>query len=152
MKKTGQQVGLILAISLVAAGLSAVFHPKRPPWYRVASAEELRWQIVPESAAKLAKEGSVLWVDARSREKYEAHHLTGAILLNLGEWGDLMFQHMDVLQDAMDQSVIVYCDTGDCKKSVEVATRLRELLGLEPVYVLKGEWSDLESLLGDSSE
>ena len=152
MKRTWQQVGLIVAISLAAAGISAFLHPKRPPWYRVASVEELRWQIVPESAVRLAKEGSVLWVDARSREKYEAGHLEGAILLNLGEWGDLMFQHMDALQSAMDQSIVVYCDTGDCKKSLEVATRLRELLGLEPVYVLKGEWTDLETALRASGE
>ena len=118
----------------------------------MASAESLRWQIVPESAARLAKEGAVLWVDARSREKYEAGHLEGAILLNLGEWGDLMFQHMDALQSAMDKSVVVNCDTGDCKKSLEVATRLRELLGLEPVYVLKGEWTDLETALRASGE
>ena len=152
MKRTWQQVGLIVAISLAAAGLSAFLHPKRPPWYRVASVEELRWQIVPESAARLAKEGSVLWVDARSREKYEAGHLEGAILLNLGEWGDLMFQHMDALQSAMDQSIVVYCDTGDCKKSLEVAPRLREVLALEPVYVLKGEWTDLETALRASGE
>ena len=152
MKRKWQQVGLIVAISLAAAGLSAFLHPKRPPWYRVASVEELRWQIVPESAVRLAKEGSVLWVDARSREKYEAGHLEGAILLNLGEWGDLMFQHMDALQSAMDESIVVYCDTGDCKKSLEVATRLRELLGLEPVYVLKGEWTDLETALRASGE
>jgi len=152
MRQTFRQMGLIIAVSVVAAGLSAVVHPKRPAWYRVAGAEELRWQIELEAAVKLANEESVLWVDARSREKYEAGHLPNAILLNFGEWGDLMFQNMDVLQSAMERSVIVYCDTSECQKSGEVATRLRELLGLEPVYVLKGNWAELEGLLNNSGE
>jgi hypothetical protein len=56
-----------------------------------------------------------------------------------------MFQHMDRLQDAMRQTVIVYCDGNDCRKSQEVAQQLRELIGLDPVFVLKGDWRELDS-------
>ncbi|MAB76065.1 MAG: hypothetical protein CMO47_06360 [Verrucomicrobiales bacterium] len=152
MKSTLRQGSLILAISLAASALSFVFHPMRPPWYRVASPDELRWQIDLPAAAALVQEGEVLWVDARSREKYEASHLEDAILLNAGEWADLMFQNLDILQDAMDKTVVVYCDSGECQKSNNVASRLRELVGLDPVYVLKGEWTEMKSLISGSGK
>jgi rhodanese-related sulfurtransferase len=139
---TGRQVVIIVALTIFAAGLSAFFHPKRPAWFKVSSPEELRWQILPEEAQRLSKESNVLWVDARERAKFEESHRDGAILLNLAEWGDLMFQHMDILQESFERPVIVYCDGQDCGKSLEVAKRLRELIGLEPVYVLKGSWRD----------
>ncbi|MDF1826084.1 MAG: rhodanese-like domain-containing protein [Verrucomicrobiales bacterium] len=142
---TPKQVILLCGLAILAAGLSAVFHPKRPAWFKVSSSEELRWQILPEDAIGLSKEANVLWVDAREREAFEAAHQDGAILLNLDEWGDLMFRHMHVLQGAFDRPVIVYCDAEDCGKSREVAKRLRELIGLDPVYVLKGSWRDLTS-------
>ncbi|MEM9016653.1 MAG: rhodanese-like domain-containing protein [Verrucomicrobiota bacterium] len=137
------QCGLILGLSAVATLISAVFHPKRPAWYEVVSPEELRWQISAEEAKEIAGTGEVLWVDARARTKFEEEHFPEAILLNPMEWGDLMFENMDRLQDAMGSPVIVYCDGNDCKKSSDVARQLRELLGLEPVYVLKGSWRAL---------
>lgn len=140
---TGKQVIVIVGISIVATILSAVFHPKRPAWYRVSSPEELRWRIQPTEIAALSRDAEILWVDAREREKFEVDHMPGAILLNLGEWGDLMFQYMDTLQGAFKRPVVVYCDTESCGKSQEVAKRLRELLGLDPVYVLKGDWREL---------
>lgn len=138
------QIALILGLTLVAATLSAFFHPKRPAWYFVESPDVVRWQISPEKAKELAATEDVLWVDARSREKFEEEHLPDAILLNADEWGDLMFEHMDALQTAMDRPVVVYCDGTRCAKSQEVASQLRELLGLEPVYILKGDWRLLE--------
>ncbi|MDF1656456.1 MAG: rhodanese-like domain-containing protein [Verrucomicrobiales bacterium] len=140
---TGKQVVVIVGLSIVATLFSVAFHPKRPSWYRVSSPEELRWQILPAEIAELSKNDEILWVDAREREKFEVDHMQGAILLNLGEWGDLMFQHMDILQSAFSRPVVVYCDTETCGKSQEVAKRLRELIGLEPVYVLKGSWREL---------
>lgn len=145
LQGTARQVCLILLLALIATAVSALVHPKRPAWYRVVSPEELRWQIDLVKAEELASSESVLWVDARSRKKYEESHLPGAILLNLAEWGDLMFEHMDALQDAMSKPVIVYCDGTDCRKSATIASQLRELLGLEPVYVLKGNWRELSA-------
>ncbi len=140
---TSSQVIIIVCLAILSAGLSAIFHPKRPAWFKTASPEELRWQITPEEAARLSSESDVLWIDARERAKFEESHREGAILLNLAEWGDLMFQNMDVLQGSFDRTVIVYCDGQDCGKSLEVAARLRELIGLDPVYVLKGNWREL---------
>ena len=139
-----KQIAAILGISLLAAIISAAVHPLRPPFYQVESAETLRWQIDVEKAKQLVTTGEVLWVDARSREKFEEAHIEGAILLNVDEWGDLMFQNMDGLQAALGKPVIVYCDGTRCEKSQDVSARLRELLGLEPVYVLKGDWREMK--------
>ena len=138
-----KQLVIILGIAAVATLASAIFHPKRPTWIRVESPEVLRWQIDVEKAKNLMTSELVLLVDARTRAKYEQDHLPSAILLNRQEWGDLMFQHMNRLQDAMSEVVIVYCDGTDCRKSQEVAQQLRELIGLDPVYVLKGDWREL---------
>ncbi|MEM7603374.1 MAG: rhodanese-like domain-containing protein [Verrucomicrobiota bacterium] len=137
------QIALIVGLALVATLITAVVHPKRPSWYRVSSPEELRWQITPEEIGNLERRDEILWIDAREREKYEAEQFPGAVLLNLGEWSDLMFQNMETLQDAFERPVVVYCDSESCGKSQEVAKRLRELIGLNPVYVLKGDWRAL---------
>ena len=140
-----KQLVILLGISLIATIATAIWHPRRPSWFFVESPEVLRWQIDVEKARGLIQEGNVLLIDARSRKKFEEGHLASAILLNQQEWGDLMFEHMDRLQDAMRQTVIVYCDGTDCRKSQEIAQQLRELIGLEPVYVLKGDWKELRS-------
>lgn len=140
----GKQIAAILGISFVVAIISAAVHPSRPPFFQVESAETLRWQIDIEKANQLTATGEVLWVDARSREKFEESHIEGAILLNVDEWGDLMFQNMDSLQAALGTPVVVYCDGTRCEKSQDVSVRLRELLGLDPVYVLKGDWREVE--------
>ncbi|MEM1443927.1 MAG: rhodanese-like domain-containing protein [Verrucomicrobiota bacterium] len=138
------QLALILVLSVLAAVVTGFVHPKRPPWYRVASAEELRWRIDTVQARELIQNEDVLLIDAREREKFEASHLPGAVLLNLAEWSDLMFENMETLQDSFERSVVVYCDTDTCGKSQEIAKRLRELIGLDPVYVLFGDWRELK--------
>lgn len=140
-----KQAGLLLALAAVAGTAATVFHPRRPPWYEVVDPAEMRWSISPEKARSLAAAGGVVWIDARTRADYEADHLPGAILLNPEEWGDLLFQSQESLQAAFDRPVIVYCDGDACTRSAEVGTRLRELMGLDPVYVLKGDWRLLQS-------
>jgi len=138
-----KQAGLILSLAAVAGVASAVFHPLRPPWYEVASAAEMRWGISLEEARGIIAKGGVVWIDARTRANYDAGHLPGAILLNPEEWGDLLFNSQEALQAAFDQPVIVYCDGDACTRSVDVGESLRELMGLDPVYVLQGEWREL---------
>ncbi len=94
-------------------------------------------------AQGLAESGDVLWIDARKREAYESGHLPGALLLNPEEWGELMFEHQTALQAAFERPVVVYCEGTGCERSGDIAQRLRELLGLDPVYVLEGDWREL---------
>lgn len=134
--------GILLA-ALLAGAVSAWLHPRRPPWYEVESTERQRYSLDLEGARALTRASEVLWIDARTRQAYEQGHLPGALLLNQEEWGDLMFEHQFTLSAAIDQVVVVYCDGSGCTRSADIAQRLRELLGLDPVYVLQGDWREL---------
>lgn len=138
-----QQGALILACATVAGGMSAAFHPRRPPWYEVADPARDRWEIDLSRANELIAAGPVVWIDARPRPAFEQGHVPGALLLNTEEWGDLMFENQDALRAGFEHPVIVYCDGSGCERSADIAQRLRELLGLDPVYVLKGPWQQL---------
>ncbi len=140
-----KQAGLIASLAAAAGVASAIFHPLKPAWYEVKSATELRWGITIKGVRDLMALGEVVWIDARSRAKYDEEHLPGAILLNPEEWGELMFSNQDALQAVLDRPVIVYCDGESCVRSGDVAERLRDLMGLDPVYVLQGEWRELKT-------
>jgi rhodanese-related sulfurtransferase len=84
------------------------------------------------------------WRPARSaprRDKFNAGHLPGAILLNEDEWNKLVPAFLDAWDP--DRPTVVYCDGGSCEASHAVAKRLREELKIGDVHVLKGgltEW------------
>jgi rhodanese-related sulfurtransferase len=96
-----------------------------------------------EVRAKEAKEWAVdkVWVDARSRTKFERRKVPGAVLLNSEEWDELVPKFLDAWSP--DKAVIVYGDReGDAAASI--AHRLREELKIGNVWVLHGgfdEWS-----------
>jgi rhodanese-related sulfurtransferase len=141
--KIWKQSCLLIAAALIAGTVSAFVHPLRPPWREVEDPAESRWRIDLARAQALMGEGPVVWIDARPRSAHEAGAIPGSLLLNPEEWGELMFEHQIALQEAFARPVIVYCDGEDCSRSAEIAGRLRELLGLDPVYVLEGNWREL---------
>ncbi|MEO0416243.1 MAG: rhodanese-like domain-containing protein, partial [Verrucomicrobiota bacterium] len=87
----------------------------------------------------------VLWIDARKAEKYQTEHFPGAISIPGDDWAEAVFENRAVLESAMNQAVIVYCDGSRCAKSKEVSEKLRQLMGLQQVYVLRGDWRKLRS-------
>jgi rhodanese-related sulfurtransferase len=132
--KSVRQAVLILLAALVPAGLTAVVHPRLPPWSKekLAPGEE-RLKTV------LAWGPKVLWVDARSQHEYDAEHVPGAILLNLEDWNSLYPRFLD--RWSPEEKIVVYCSSRSCEMSHEVAARL-EKSGISPVYVLKGGWEE----------
>lgn len=128
----------IAAVALLAALLTFFFHPKAPALYELTS--PLENEITLGEARQL--DGEVVWIDARSDRVFANSHLEGALLLNQENWADLLWQHRDVIEGIEGAAVIVYCDGKRCKRSGEIAERLRSELGLEPVYVLKGDWQE----------
>jgi rhodanese-related sulfurtransferase len=127
-----RQAGLILLVALIPAGLTAAFHPQRPPWSQetLAPGEETLSTI-------LTWGDSTLWVDARSAEEYESDHVPGAISLNLENWDQLFPKFLD--RWIPEKKVVVYCSAATCELSREVAERLRKG-GISSVFVLKGGW------------
>lgn len=109
----------------------------------VSGALQLRWNddtpLAPDEVrAATVREwgGKVQWIDARPRDKFEAGHIEGAILLNEEEWNKLVPAFLDAWDP--DRPVVVYCDGGSCELSHAVARRLREELKIGDVHVLKG--------------
>ncbi len=83
---------------------------------------------------------SVLWVDARTPDTFEKKHISRAVNLSMEGFDGQMLDFLDVWQPG--QKVVVYCDSRQCGASKEVASRLREEMGIENVYVLKGGWQE----------
>ena len=126
-----------IIIILLAALPAAVSGHLQLEW-RGAPQPELQPDEVRPGTARMW--GShVLWVDARSRERYDAGHVHGAILLNEDHWEELVPAFLDAWDP--EKTIVVYCDGGKCDASRAVATRLRDELKLESVYVLQGGWT-----------
>jgi rhodanese-related sulfurtransferase len=127
-----RQLAVVLALALLPA--------------LVSGALQLQWNAeTPASHGEVTLatvhnwRDHVLWVDARSRAKYEHEHIPGAILLNEDEWNKLVPAFLDAWNP--DVPVVVYCDGGSCDASHAIAERLRTELKIEKVHVLKGGWS-----------
>ena len=77
--------------------------------------------------------------------------MEGAILLNEEHWEELIPAFLDAWDP--EKTIVVYCDGGKCDASRAIATRLRDELKLESVYVLQGGWTawrENERKRGDS--
>ena len=78
----------------------------------------------------------VLWVDARSAADFTSAHVPGAVRLTEDNWDELLTELLKAWEP--DCVVVVYCSSQKCHASEEVAKRLREEVGLKPVYILRG--------------
>lgn len=138
-----RHIAAILACSATAGMVSAVFHPLAPPWFAEQGGPRERWRIDLSEARQHAAAGEVVWIDARTRDEFEQGHHPGAFLLNPEDWGELMFEHQFALQDAFGKPVVVYAAPDEELRAAEIAQRLRELLGLDPVHVLAADWREI---------
>jgi len=127
---------LIAAVVLVAAAATFYVHPKAPALYLQSSPVEN--EITLDELRRLG--GKVIWIDARTEKAFAKDHVEGAFLLNQEYWADLLWKHHDVIDGIEGTPVVVYCDGSRCRRSSEIAERLRTELGLSPVYVFKGDW------------
>ncbi len=78
----------------------------------------------------------VLWIDARSREQFDAGHVPGAMLLNQQEWETLLPGVVEAWSPG--RPVIVYCGSRRCEDAHLVAQRLAKDLDARSVRVLRG--------------
>lgn len=81
----------------------------------------------------------VVWVDARSREKFARKRIPGAILLNPEEWEQLVPRFLDAWE--LEKAIVVYGDGSGDDAATTVAHRLKEELKLESVWILQGGWN-----------
>lgn len=126
---------LLLALALVPALVAAWLHPRRPDWATLADSPQ---EISVSAAMNLAQKKAVLWIDARSQERFEAAHIADALSLNEERWESGLQDFAQRWQPGM--SVIVYCDQLECHSSRQLARRMHSELGVDQVFVLTGGW------------
>jgi rhodanese-related sulfurtransferase len=81
---------------------------------------------------------AALWVDARTEAEFAAGHWPGAVLLNEDAWNELVEGFLERWEPG--KKVAVYCSDSGCRRSEEVARRLRQEVGLEEVWSIRGGW------------
>ncbi len=131
MKRLLTQIGVLLGLALVLALASAGARWKWGKW------DAFRDYSLPLSEISQWKQ-TVQWVDARSAADFGLAHIHGALRLTEDDWNELL---PGLLREwEPDSTVVVYCSSRKCHASEEVAKRLREEVGLKPVFVLRGGW------------
>lgn len=117
---------LLLILAGLVAGLAALWHP----WVPTAGNLEI--------SIEKAGEQSWLWVDARAHREYLAGHIPGSVNVNEDDWESGLQKLMSAWNP--NRKILVYCSTARCRSSHSVAVRIRQALGTEDVYVLRGGW------------
>ena len=89
-------------------------------------------------AEKMFTNKAALFMDARSKQEYDAGHIQGAISL---PWHEVEQRFMEVVERIPpDRLIIIYCDGETCALSKDLALFLKEM-GYEKVRVLVNGWS-----------
>lgn len=114
--------------------------PAVPTWWRMhaekVTAVRDPWLLTVQRAREM--QYPILWIDARTPERFAAGHVPGAKPLELAEWNR---QLPDVVAAWQPGTItVVYCDAEGCDASRDVAARLRQELHLPDVYFLEGGW------------
>jgi rhodanese-related sulfurtransferase len=130
-KSAARQAATLLVIALIPSVGSAFYHLGVKSW-RILSDNSVPLSDVQHWGKQ------VLWIDARSETEYAAGHIPGALLLNLDQWNELLPSLLQVWE--RDKMVVVYCSSISCQASREVAEKLRDEVGLQSVFVLRGGW------------
>ena len=84
--------------------------------------------IMPEQLASIDRR-DILFVDARSQERFDAGHIPGAVNI---EWRQILERRGEIPKD---KSVVLYCDTG---LSSSKAYFILRMAGRENIKVLRG--------------
>jgi rhodanese-related sulfurtransferase len=123
-----RQLMWLILVALLFAALSWTLQ-------RTGSAKPLAPGEIDLKALSSVRAPDILWVDARSKAKFESRHIPGALLLNQTEWESLVSDFYDQWQPG--RRVVVYGEV-DSDNGHEVASRLREESAIDNVWVLKG--------------
>lgn len=134
---TVKSAALLLLLSLLAGAATHLWHPAAPVWYLAQVETGINEVNLADVTARWKSD--VVWVDARTQERFDAGHIPGALLINEYNRDEAVFNHLDQLQ-ANGKPVVVYCDSLKCKASHEMRDFLRENVGLPEVWVLTGGW------------
>lgn len=91
-------------------------------------------------------EEGLLFLDSRTREEFSAGHIPGALPVSMDE-----LKRSRIAESGSDSSpplafpgaqiLVVYCEGGDCRTSVELARLLHER-GYADIRIFSGGWTE----------
>ncbi len=132
MSQLIRQLALILAAALLPAAASAALQ------LRWRSETPLQPGEIRPSTARLWSHHQVLWVDIRPPARFEAAHIPGAFNCPPEQWTT---GSQEVLARwSAEKAVVIYGDDDQETQAHAMSQRMREQLGFETTYVLKGGW------------
>lgn len=135
LRRALRPASLLLAIAVVPAVVSAWWHTSD---HRSAAGQTTHAISVHE-ARSLARQTSVLWIDARSATNHARETIPGALPLRHPEWEDLLPAFVEAWRPG--QPVVVFCDGGECDVARSISARLRREIGSDDIYYLEGGWN-----------
>ncbi|MBN2702938.1 MAG: rhodanese-like domain-containing protein [Pontiellaceae bacterium] len=145
MRSTITQIGIILLISAVLAGVANCVHPRKIPWVEKHSdqvesrAKEQNQKIIGVAQAQEKfRAKSAVFVDARTAEEFSKGHIPGAISLPFAHFTDEEF-FMTTL-DLVDsgKELVVYCSSRECDDGRLLAAELETLGSTNVILFIDG--------------
>ena len=127
-----RQFSLLLALALLPAAGSAALQLR---WH---SESPLQPGEIRPATARLWNHQQVLWVDIRPQPRFDSGHIPGALSCPAQQWTTRSSQVL--ARWSAEQAVVVYGDAGEEAQAHQLSQRMRDQLGFETVYVLKGGW------------
>ncbi len=132
MRAITKQIGTILLVSAVLAGVVNLVHPRQIPWIQDWShqVEEQALQngmkVIPVAmAVDLFEMQAVLFVDARAPGEFNEGHIPGALNVPLQAWEDHLMMLFDYIE--ADTQLVVYCSNRTCDDALLLATELKKI-------------------------
>lgn len=132
---TPSHVALLLSTSALVGLAALLTHPE----LREGPSPQLRESEISVDIAK-AWGTNVLWLDARSPERFALEHVPGALSFDPARWEESLGELLRHWHDGV--KTVVYCNATGCNLSKELAERLRAEAGLPDVYYLRGGWEE----------
>jgi rhodanese-related sulfurtransferase len=131
----------ILALALALAAYSAWLRAERKPQTDLWPSQSVAGIPLLDRAQAdaLWHDSSTLFVDVRSPIDYQYGHILGAISMPEEEFDKLFPSLRPRLEQA--RTIVVYCKSVDCGKSLWVAIRLRNL-GLMQTQIYPHGWNE----------
>lgn len=140
--ETARRVLWLILVAVLLAVVVNLIHPKRIPWVENwgsrVEAQAVAGQVPLVQLVDLLnflRNGSHLFVDARSAEEYARAHLPGAVSLpfqTLEKYSAVVAQVL-----TSDKPPVLYCTGPECEDSLLLALHLRKL-GCKDVSVFIG--------------
>ena len=121
---------LISIISIGFATANYFINANRP------NTELLPDEITLKSVNRLPT--NLIIVDARSISDFNKGHIKNAVNLSEAKFDEQLGAFLDIWTP--ESTILVYCNSGSCNSSRNIADKLKHECNIKNVYVLKDDW------------